>query len=101
MVTDGMSPLDVTIENLEILKVDMLNGPENVENQCRGPKLVADGGTVDVRLSSFDFVAARYFYIFFFPNICVSVPHTVSYFPPAFVHPAMYTYNDTGLPLLK
>lgn len=44
----GMEPLGVSISDIEILKVDMLEGSEEVSNECRGPKLVTRGGTVEV-----------------------------------------------------
>lgn len=48
LVTDGMSSLNVSISNMDILKVDMLEGSESVLNRCRGPTLVTSGGTADV-----------------------------------------------------
>eukprot|EP00729_Bicosta_minor_P000862 gene862-29743_t len=50
----GMEPLGVSISDIEILKVDMLEGSEEVSNECRGPKLVTRGGTVEaMRYSKF------------------------------------------------
>jgi len=44
----------VSISDIEILKVDMLEGSEEVSNECRGPKLVTRGGTVEaMRYSKF------------------------------------------------